>query len=575
VDKASYELLYLPLTLRQRSQLKAVIDIVVNRSADAIGAVILGVATRGFFGLGGYGLGLRGTAAVNLVFLVLWSVVAWRLRSEYVVTIGESIRAHRLEAERAAAAAVERSAADAIDDMLASGEDEQVAYALEVLQAQPEARPYPSLTRLLRHSSADIRCRALRLLNETGEPTAIPDVERLVADEDLATRTEALLFLSRHTGRDPIAAVGEIHDFPEHCVRASIAAFLASEGPAQNVEAARLIVRAMIEDSGESATEVRREAARLVELRPEPFRTEIAGFLSPTQQDAIVLRHAIRAAGRLGSAEFAPLLIERLASHEIGEEAAHALERLGEHALPQLRVALGDDRLPVEARRTLPGILARIGTPAAEAMLVEAMLQSDAGLRHRIIASLNKVHHGRPHVFSDPEAIELVLAAEIMGHYRSYQVLGALSQGPDREEIESGMRRAMDQELERIFRLIALAIPDMDVHSAYVALSAADRSVRANALEFLETALKPDLAKLLLPLIDPQVTLEQRVHVANRLVGTTIESVDGAIETLLASEDSWLRQTAHAARARLWQAEQPEPAPEPRESEPASLGAGL
>jgi hypothetical protein len=111
--------------------------------------------------------------------------------------------------------------------------------------------------------------------------------------------------------------------------------------------------------------------------------------------------------------------------------------------------------------------------------------------------------------------------------------------------------------------------------NAATGISAADRAVRANALEFLETALKPDLAKLLLPLIDPQVTLERRVQTANRLVGTTIDSVDGAIETLLASEDSWLRQTAHAARARLWQPEQPEPAPEPREAEPAALGAGL
>ena len=33
---------------------------------------------------------------------------------------------------------------------------------------------------------------------------------------------------------------------------------------------------------------------------------------------------------------------------------------------------------------------------------------------------------------------------------------------------------------------------------------------------------------------DPQVTLERRVEIANKLVGTTIESVDGAIDTLLA-----------------------------------------
>jgi AAA family ATP:ADP antiporter len=575
IDKASYELLYLPLTSRQRSRLKAVIDIVVNRSADAIGAVLLGVATQGFFGLQGAGLGLRGTAAINMVLLAIWSAVAWRLRSEYVVTIGESIRAHRLEAERAAAAVVERSAADAIDDMLESDEEEQVAYALAVLQAQPEAQPHPALTRLLRHRSADIRCRALRLLNETGEVSALEDVRKLVADDDLATRTEALLYLSRHTGADPVVAARELQDFPEYGIRASIAAFLASDGPAQNTEAARLIVRAMVEDAGPDAVEVRREAARLVELRPDTFQAEIATFLSPHERDPEVLRHAVRAAGRLGTADLAPSLIQQLANPELADEVAQALERLGDAALPHLREALHDTRLAVEVRRALPGILARLGTPSAEAMLVEALLQSDAGLRHRIIASLNKVHRLQPQLFADSEAVELVLAAEITGHYRSYQVLAALAHGPDREELERGMRQAMELELERIFRLIGLAMPGIDLHSAYVALSAADRSVRANALEFLETTLKPDLARLLLPLIDPQVSLEKRVEIANRLVGTTIDSVDSAIDTLLASEDSWLRQTAHAARARLWQPE-PEAAPTAAgQEEPAALGAGL
>lgn len=574
VDKASYELLYLPLTFRERSQLKPVIDMVVNRGADAVGAVLLGIATQGFFGLGGFGFGLRGTAAVNLGLLVLWTTVAWRLRSEYVVSIGESIRTHRLEAERAAAASVERTGADAIDHMLASEEYDQILYALAALQAQPESRAHPALTRLLQHGSADIRCRALRLLNEVGETAATSEVERLIADDDLATRTEALLFVSRHAAIDPVARIRELRDFPEYCIRASVAAYLATPGPAQNLDAARAILRAMIDENGPGAQGVRREAARLVELRPEVFSSEVGLFLLPDEQDIVVLRHAIRAAGRLRSADHATRLIPRLAHPELTDDVAQALARMGDDVLPQLQLALFDPKLSIESRRAIPGILARIGTPAAEGLLVNALLQADAGLRHRIIVSLNKVHAALPYLFADPEAIELVLAAEIMGHYRSYQVLDALSHGPDRDEIANGMRLAMDQELERIFRLIALAMPRLDLHSAYVALNAPDRTVRANALEFLETSLKPDLARLLLPLIDPQVTVSERVAIANRLVGASIDSTIHAIETLLASEDSWLRQTAHAARARLWQAEMPE-APTPQEAEPAAIGAGL
>src|SRR3990172_12121788 len=49
IDKASYELLYLPLPPAVRAPLKNTIDIVVNRLADAVGALLLGIATGGVF----------------------------------------------------------------------------------------------------------------------------------------------------------------------------------------------------------------------------------------------------------------------------------------------------------------------------------------------------------------------------------------------------------------------------------------------------------------------------------------------------------------------------------------------
>src|SRR5690606_17459217 len=114
VDRPTYELLYLPLPLGQRAGVKHAIDIVVNRIADAFGAVMFGVATAGFAVLPGFGLGLRGTAAINGALIAVWIAVAWRLRSEYVRTIHDTIHQHRLDTERASPAAVERSASEAL-----------------------------------------------------------------------------------------------------------------------------------------------------------------------------------------------------------------------------------------------------------------------------------------------------------------------------------------------------------------------------------------------------------------------------------------------------------------------------
>ena len=573
VDKASYELLYLPLAGRGRSQLRATIDIVVNRTADAIGAIALGFATKGFLGLRGLDLGLRGTAAITIVVLAAWAFLAWRLRSEYVAAIGESIRSHRLEAERAAAAAVERSGALAIDGKLKSTDETEVLYALEALEAQRDVRPLPALRGLLRSRNPDIRRRALRLLNESGDKRATPDVELLIHDADLETRAEALLYLSRHGRLDPLAAISNLDEFPDLSIRASTAAFLAAPGPAQNVDAARLILRAMIDETGAQAQEVRHEAARLVELRPDAFEDDLPLLLGSQEEDPDVLRHAARAAGKLGAATLAPSLIPHLANAAAAPAIIDALALIGDRAVPYIKAALRDDLLALDARRELPIVLARIGTPAAEQLLVNALLQGDAALRYRIIASLNKLQQAHPDATVDRQVIELVLAAEITGHYRSYQVLAAIEHAKESEGVVKELRHSMEHELERIFRLLALLAPGVDFESAYVAMSATDRAVRANAFEFLESSLPPALAHLLLPLIDPQVGSDQRARLANRLVGAEIDSVEAAIATLIASDDSWLRETASAARERLWRPERETLAGE--EAEPAVLGAGL
>ena len=188
--------------------------------------------------------------------------------------------------------------------------------------------------------------------------------------------------------------------------------------------------------------------------------------------------------------------------------------------VPLSREALRAEDVPVEVRRELPSVLLRIGTAEAEQALVASLLESDGTVRHRVIASLNKLRAVRPDIRIDPSVVELLLAAEIAGHYRSYQVLGPLrEQLKDDDPVLEALRHSMEQELERIFRLMALLLPQAGLHDAYVGVRSSNPTVRANALEFLDNVLKPELRHVLVPLLDSQVTVEERIELANRLVG--------------------------------------------------------
>jgi AAA family ATP:ADP antiporter len=544
VDKATYELMYLPIAPVTRASIKNAIDIVVNRVADGVGAVLLGLATHGFLMLPGLHVGVRGTAALNVVTLSIWLVLAWRLRSEYVRTIQDSIHRHRIDSERGTAAVTERTAADALRAKLAASDPSEIAYALDLIEGQHTRKWHPALRELLSHPDAEIRRRALGILSAGGDETIVERVHPMLRDPDIGVRTEALLYLSREAGIDPLRQIQELGDFEDFSIRAGAAAFLAAPGPSRNLEAARVMLEGMAGTGGDQGRRDRAEAARLIGVIGADELLDLLPALI-TDPTPDVAREGVRAAYRLAREDFVGPLVTALGRPDLAEEAADALARLGSPVVPELSRALADDDVALEIRRELPSVLLRIGTSEAERALVASLLESDGTVRHRIIASLNKLRAVRPEIHVDPSVVELLLAAEIAGHYRSYQVLGPLQADLKNDDpVLEALRHAMEQELERIFRLMALLFPQGGLHDAYVGVRSSNPTVRANALEFLDNVLKPELRHVLVPLLDSQVSIEERIDLADRLVGVPLETAQQAIVTLLASDDPWLRSCA-------------------------------
>jgi AAA family ATP:ADP antiporter len=138
------------------------------------------------------------------------------------------------------------------------------------------------------------------------------------------------------------------------------------------------------------------------------------------------------------------------------------------------------------------------------------------------------------------------MVAEIMGHYRSYQILGSL-----RPHVDELLRKAMEREVERVFRLMKLLFPSIDFQNAYRGIQSRDQATHANALEFLENTVNPGLRTLLLPLIDSEVGVGERIRFADAFLNTTITTNEAAVAALIHSEDPWLKSCAVYAIGKL------------------------
>ena len=96
IDKATVELLYLPVPPAQTFTVKSFIDTVVYRMGDGLGGLLVLLFAAGF------GWSPRQMAWVCLALLGGWMAAAAVARREYVVNLEDSILQHRLDAERAA-----------------------------------------------------------------------------------------------------------------------------------------------------------------------------------------------------------------------------------------------------------------------------------------------------------------------------------------------------------------------------------------------------------------------------------------------------------------------------------------
>ncbi len=537
IDKSTIELLYLPVPAAQTFHAKLFIDSIVWRLGDGLASLAVLSA------VGIAGMGVVGVTWINLVLIVAWMAAALAAYRQYVVNLSETVHQHRLDAERAAAPVLERSIQELISSKLASADPDDILYGMGLLDVSKQRATHPAIRALLHHPSPEVRARAVAILADARDTSVRTIVERLLADEDIRVRTEALLYLTHHDHIDPLARIEQLGDFKDFSIRSAMVSFLARPGTTQNLEAASLLLDRMVSEPGADGARTRLEAARLIATIPGAFDRQLGTLLD--DEDPEVARQALRAVGRLCKRPFIERVIERLGDPVMADAAADVLALCGDRVVGTLRDHLVDHDAGIGLRRRIPAILLKIGTPSAQAALVENLICGDTVLRFRVISALNKLADSHPDAALEAQVIETALVAEIMSHYRSYEILGALGVADSRDDpVTRGVRESMEHELERIFRLLQLLVRGHDIHSAYVGVQSRNPVVHDNAIELLDHILRPQLKSLLVPLIDSDVTAQERTRLATRILGTEPGSREEAVAALIYSEDPWLKACA-------------------------------
>jgi AAA family ATP:ADP antiporter len=542
VDKSTTELLYLPVTPPAvKGQIKSFIDSFIWRIADGIGGIALLVFATLNFSPGRMSL-------LNFVFLVGWIGIAYGVRREYLTVLRSAIERRTLDPERTAARMLDSTTAEVLAHSLESGSEQQALYGLSLFEVGREPVWHPALRKLLEHPSAAVRQRALHLLSEAKHHGIVPQVEKMLGDESLEVRAEALQYLVVHAHKDPLHLLETARDVPAHSLQSAVAVYLARSGDPDCLAAASHILRDMLSATGPEGAATRREAARVLGsiASSKEFHVELLKLLDDPSPE--VTERALLSAGRIRTNELLPRIVEKLGEPRFLGAARAALIQYGDEAVETLRQRLNDVTTSKDVRRQIPKVLARLATADSAAALTDSLIQSDPEVRYEVIKALNQLRLKHPKLLMDAADIPHILDYELLAYYRSFQILAALEiqNGHSPPAAKAGplviqaVRERMGQEFERVFRLLGLVYAPSDIYNAYLGLTSHRPQLQANALEVLEHVLPPDLYRRLAEVADPESTTERRLALAQRLCQTRVDSGAEALRILLHSGDGWL-----------------------------------
>jgi hypothetical protein len=155
---------------------------------------------------------------------------------------------------------------------------------------------------------------------------------------------------------------------------------------------------------------------------------------------------------------------------------------------------------------------------------------------------LGHMAHRHAGTAEDRQTFEMALTAEIVGHYRSYQIAGRLGAALDHDDpVARGSGPRSSRNRSACSACSNCSSRGSTSAAPGTGCARAAAAVRSNALELLDNVLSPELRALVVPLFDPLVSLAERARRADRIVGTGIETNEQAVAALVASDDPWLR----------------------------------
>lgn len=535
IHKAAAEILFLPVPAEVKRRTKVFLDTTVDNLATGLGALLILILTSVL------GIAYRHLSLVSLALIVTWVLLTLRTRRAYVDAFRVALQQRSLDPSQQTVNIADPAAIEVLNKALESEDEHEVLYALDLLETATRVERMPRLERLVRHPSPAVRVRALSMLLAAHEPSVLPEAIRLLNDESIEVRMEAVHFVCQCGTRPPLTQMQAFLEDPEDDTRAAAAACLAIHHQDEaSFNQARQTLEKMLQ--GERGDAGKRAAAKTLEVIRDPVLQSYLFRLLEDPSPAVVVQ-AIEVVGVTARPEFAEKLIEKLGDPRFRGYALRALARYGRRALDDLKGLLADEGAPLELKEAGVRVLGMIQHQEAVDLLVQHLEHQDSSMRYEVARALSALREQSPDLHFPEDATRQMLKRETEEYWEISRTLHTCcdpgESGGGAELLRGVLGEHLGHTLERVFLALGVLYEPRDMRIAFLALTGSRRDLRPGALEFLDNVLNPEDRRLVMPLVE-----EGGRRKTEKLSAVTDPDPAGFLRRFIRGEDVWLRAVA-------------------------------
>ena len=205
--------------------------------------------------------------------------------------------------------------------------------------------------------------------------------------------------------------------------------------------------------------------------------------------------------------DLTPEVIPLLSLDDVARQAIEALRAAGADTIEPLILALLDPREEFAVRRRVPLVLATFRHPRAVEGLSHGLADRRFEVRYRCGRGLSHLSEiDSACTVSHSLVVEAVLREVEVGAgvWEGRRLLDRMDDEGWSPVVDDAIRERANKSLEHVFTLLALMLPRQPLRIAFRGLHVSDPYLRGTALEYLESALPPEIRKPLWPYLEDQ-----------------------------------------------------------------------